>query len=72
MRKYVDFGLIEEKPKTKVWGVYTKNEGELIGIVSWYASWRQYCLEPDPGTVWARSCLRDVASFIEEQMEARV
>lgn len=70
MSKWIDFMLIESKPKTNVWAILTK-DGDQIGRVSWYAPWRQYCFEAEPGTVWARSCLQDVAGFIEEQMEAR-
>lgn len=73
MSKHIEFKEITpEKPrKTKMWGIYAKADGLLIGIVSWYAPWYQYCLEPEPGTVWANSCLGDVVSFIKEQMEAR-
>jgi len=70
MSKWIDFKEIEEKPKTKVWAVLTK-QGDTIGTISWYAPWRQYCFEPEPDTVWAASCLRDVEAFIKEQMEAR-
>jgi len=70
MSKWIDFRVIEEKPKTKVWGVFTK-QGDMIGTVSWYPPWRQYCFEPESGTVWAASYLRDVEAFIKEQMEAR-
>ena len=71
MSKHIEFRVVKEKAKTKVWGIYAKASGDLIGDVSWYAPWRQYCFEAEPRTVWAGSCLQDVASFIKEQMEAR-
>jgi len=68
--KYLYFKVVEEKPKTFVWGVYTKQGDELLGQIKWYAPWRQYCYF-DFCSVMAKSCLRDISNFIEEQMELR-
>ena len=63
----------EKKPniKTKIWGVYSKHSDELLGQIKWYAPWRQYCYF-DFCSVMARSCLRDIADFIDAHNEDRV
>jgi len=68
--KWLQFNILEHKPKTKVFGVYSK-KGAFLGLIQWRNGWRQYVLEPIMGTVWANSCLADVQRFIKNQMESR-
>jgi hypothetical protein len=56
---------------TKVFGVYSKAQGGLLAHISWYSSWRQYVLNPSPGTVWNPDCLEFVSAFIKKLMEER-
>jgi len=65
--------------KTRVWGVLSSrwdiHRGTVnteLGAIKWYAPWRRYVFFPDPGTLYDVSCLREIAAFIELQMEARL
>ena len=71
--KYVTIMLTGVKPKTSVYSIISKSSCDELGIVKWYAPWRQYCFFPTEefGTIWARNCLKDVIAFIEELMDAR-
>lgn len=46
MKKYVDFEIIEHKPKTNVYEVRAKSDDFVLGKIKWYAPWRQYCFFP--------------------------
>jgi len=39
-RKYLEFRVIGEKPKTKVYGVFETRNGDLIGTIYWWGRWR--------------------------------
>lgn len=55
------------KRKTDLWWVYS-NGGDWLGMIQWYAPWRQYCFDSVPkGTVLAKSCLRDLADFCDQE-----
>jgi len=69
--KWLQINIIEHKPKTKVFGIYSK-KGEFLGLVQWRNGWRQYVLEPIRNTIWATSCLEDVTRFIKELMTSRI
>ena len=72
--KWLRFILLEKKQKTLVWKVENKSN-ETLGLIKWFASWRQYCFIPfwdyDCEFIYAQSCLRDIANFIREQMDKR-
>ena len=73
MSKYMTFDLIghSDSKKTKVYAVNSKSGKDWLGVIKWYAPWRQYCFLPDPGCVFSRGCLKDVEDFIEKLMEER-
>lgn len=54
---------IDRGRKTRRYDIEAR-DGTVIGEVSWYHYWRQYCLHPGPNTVWSAGCLADVAHFI--------
>lgn len=60
------FELIEEKPKTKVYGVINLQQQSNIGFVKWYPSWRHYCFFPEIDTVYSDRCLIRIGEFVEE------
>jgi len=66
--KWIEFRLIEVKPKTNVYEVITKEEGFLIGIIKWYPRWRKYAFFPVCQTVFERDCLIDIYSYLDELM----
>ena len=64
--KYLEFKILENKPKTKVYEVLSKLHGFRLGIVMWYGAWGQYCFFPEENTVFNNQCMKDICSFIEE------
>ena len=71
MTSYVKFELAEKKPKTEVYNVLSKAEGNLLGRIFWYWAWRQYVFEPNQNTIWSRGCQSEVTAFLNELMEQR-
>ncbi len=70
MPRWIQF---EEEPrrhgrKTGVWTVRTRLKGLELGRVHWYAAWRRFCfVSGSRFAVYDAECLRDIASFCEEQ-----
>lgn len=57
---------IKQNPKTWIYYVRTdtkKGIGFFLGTVKWYAQWRQYAFYPAEGTVFEKTCLRDIKDF---------
>jgi len=73
MSEYLEFSLIEKKPKTKVIGVWrgSKNSGYRLGIIKWYPKWRQYAFFPEAETIFNVECLNDIQDHIKEIMGER-
>ena len=69
--KYLQFIIKEYKPKTKVIAVVNKTHQEEIGVLRWYAQWRQYCFFPHHNTIWNKNCLNDVNEMITELTPVR-
>ena len=69
--KYLTFIQIVSGAKTNVWNVMSKSHGAWLGRIYWYEPWRQYAFWPNDNTVWNRTCLADITTFIQEQMDAR-
>ena len=69
--EYMEAFPIEKKPQTWVYGVVSHRWGVKLGLVKWYAPWRQYCFFPHNNTVWAKNCLTEVNEFIEGLMNER-
>jgi len=67
-KSYIDYVLVESKPKTDVFTVFSRSSLEELGTIKWYAPWRQYCFFPLEGTVWSRGCLDEVNLLIEKFM----
>ena len=62
--KFIHFEVLEEKPKTKVWGCFNNSTSSLLGHVKWYAPWRQYCYFPATIAMYSAGCLDDINDFI--------
>ena len=63
--QYIHFVKVSDKPKTSVWNCLTR-QGDRLGQVRWFGSWRQYCFFPSDelSTVFNVGCLNDIANFI--------
>jgi hypothetical protein len=71
MNEYLDFVLVRDTGKTKVYSVDSRSQGARLAILNWYGPWRQYTLSPEPDTVWNKTCLLDVINFIDKLMRER-
>jgi len=65
MSKYLDFKLLEKKPKTQIIEVISKLHGNRLGIIKWFGRWRQYAFFPEFGTVFNIECLNDIQIYIK-------
>lgn len=65
--EYITISKISDSKsgKTGIWSVINKKHGDLLGIVSWFGSWRQYTFRPQPDTIFSAGCLDDIESFIK-------
>jgi hypothetical protein len=61
--------FIEDMPKarTRTWEVRAKDGNVLLGMIGWFGRRRGYAFFPLPERVFERTCLRDIADFIERQ-----
>ena len=67
--KYIYFQEELAKTKTKKYILRSKDDGSVLGVVKWYASWRKYCFFPDSGLlVFCSRCLADIQDFINNLM----
>lgn len=65
--EYINFKVIRECPKTKVWGIYSNKSGQQLGGIAWYPPWRQYCFYAvDSNSVFNMSCMEDIIDFIKQ------
>jgi len=71
MSEFIEFTLVDKKPKTNIYSVHSKKPVYLLGFIKWYGPWRQYCFFPYSGLVFERNCLRAITDFIENLMEER-
>jgi hypothetical protein len=69
--EYLDFVMVHDTGKTKVYSVDSRSQGARLGLLKWYGPWRQYTLMPEPDTVWNKTCLLDITAFIDGLMRER-
>jgi len=69
--KYFTVHITGMKPATNVYGV-TSQHGHKLGVIKWYAQWRQYCFVIDQTTlintdflVFSSGCLADLQTALE-------
>ena len=65
MSRYLEFSLIELKPKTKVIAVQSKTHPVRLGVIKWWNPWRCYVFLPDSDRVFNTECLNDIQSYIK-------
>jgi hypothetical protein len=74
--KHIEFTKLGESDsgKTELWGVYNIGKNEPLGEIRWYNPWRQYCIHIQTAgyaeVILSESCLKDIADFIKQLMEA--
>lgn len=56
--------------KTRVWHVRpVADDWVSLGYVKWSGPWRCYAFYPQPGTVFEKQCLMDLAEFCKSRTE---
>jgi len=68
--KSLRFEETTPKAKTKVWNVVAKQNGLVLGVISFFGRWRKYVFAPNEqlsGLVFDDGCLHDIAAFTAEQ-----
>ena len=63
MRKPEYIRFMEEDAqhlKTRIVHVVTVRSNVLLGVISWYAPWRQYTFRPESGTIFNPDCLAQI------------
>ena len=61
--EYITFVFVEKKSKTQVWQCNNTKSGNELGIIKWYAPWRQYCYFSNVA-IYSIGCLDDIKDFI--------
>jgi hypothetical protein len=69
--KWLEFHLVENKPKTEVWFVWAKGRKTYLGGIRWHGPWRCYAFFPVHGSLYEQDCLRDLADFVENLMKKK-
>lgn len=67
---FLRFSKQDTKRKTEIYLVYSV-DGQDLGQVAWFASWRRYCFYPTMYTLFDTNCLKEIAVFIDGLMEER-
>lgn len=62
--KWIRFEIIEEKPKTVVAAIYSKDDNSLLGEIKYYGPFRKYSFMPEPQTVFEQHCMLDIIRFM--------
>jgi hypothetical protein len=63
--KYMIARLLETKPKTAVYGIFSKHHGDRLGTVKWFGPWRQYCFFCTDVSVFSSTCFQALQKFID-------
>lgn len=58
--KWLQFYIVDRKPKTLVLHVINTSD-QLLGIISWKGTWRQYVYQSGDGIIYNNGCLKDIA-----------
>lgn len=64
--KYIYFEVLEEKPKTKVWGCFNNTSHAILGHVKWFGPWRQYVFLISTISMYSKRCMDDISHFIDQ------
>jgi len=62
--KYIYIEVLEDKPKTKVYGVFNNRTNSALAEIKWYSPWREYCIFYFSDTVFNLSCSQDIVDFL--------
>jgi hypothetical protein len=69
--QWLEFIPLQFAGKTVKVEVRSRQHGDVLGTIAWWASWRCYVFHPGQWTVFNAGCLADIQAFLVELMEAR-
>ena len=52
--------------KTKGFDVFNKSGSYVLGDISWYSTWRQYCFTTVDNMIFNSTCLDLITDFLKE------
>jgi len=71
--KWLQFHEEKPKPKTRVFSIWSKCSGIVLGQIKWYPSWRHYCfiigyrdLLGSEEFIFSDRCMLAIGEFIEK------
>lgn len=65
--KYIHFVKLKQLVKTSIWSCRNNKSDVPLGIIKWYAPWRQYCyFATNAAAVYSVGCFKDICDFIEK------
>ena len=62
--KYLNFCILDKKPKTYVIGIETKYS-DALGALKWYGPWRQYVFTSKPDCIFNVGCMNDIIKLTD-------
>ena len=62
--KYLNFCILDKKPKTYVIGIETKYS-DVLGALKWYGPWRQYVFKSEPDCIFNVGCMNDIIKLTD-------
>lgn len=65
-KSYINFKLIEKKPKTYVYAIISNSNNSILGYIKWFNSWRQYTFFPNNKTIYSDGCLNEIINFMNK------
>lgn len=73
METWIEFKSVGRSPsgKTEIWDVVAKVDGVSLGQIRWHGAWRKYAFFPAEKTLYESKCLRDLATFCDNEMRKR-
>jgi hypothetical protein len=63
--KYIHFEPIR-KDEGPGWYCFSNLGKNCLGLVEWYARWKQWQYVPAPKTAYTSECHRDIADFMDQ------
>lgn len=61
----------DHPPKTKRWNVVHIEREILLGVISWHGAWWKYVFHPEGSTFFDADCIKEIASFIDNEMKLK-
>ncbi len=63
--QYIQFEIRSDTGKTQSWAVINKSGFYSLGLITWYAVWRQYIFQPTENSEYNATCLDAISAFIK-------